>query len=729
MNEDHNRSLLELLVKVSREVATALDLRTVLQRVLYACIQYVGGERGSIVVMDDQGKPVDATIVYGKQFHDHTTQQLRDTVERGLAGWVMQNRKPALVPDTSLVDRWLLREDDAAEKSGAKSAICVPLMARDRFVGVLTLVHPVPNTFNEEHLELVQAIADQASVAVLNARLYTETQRTARVMSALAEGAASINSTLEMQDVLRRILHQTMQALQVETVALALIEQPEGNLVFQAAAGNNSGNIPGLCVGAGQGLAGKVITEARGLVIPSVRQNPGLSDIDRLDGVEMRALAIAPIQLHGKVIGVLEAVNPISGAFDPDALVVMTGLGNLAGTTIDNSKLFEQLQNAHRHYRELFEDSVDPILITDWEGKVVEVNRQAVTLSGYTSDQLRTMSIDQLHEVSWNKVGMNFEIVKGGESCNYESGLLREDGGTIPIEVYVRRVEFDDSESVQWILRDITSRKELDALRDDMTSMIFHDLRSPLGNIVSSLEMMSTMIPNDETLNSMLNIARNSTGRIQRLVNSLLDINRLEMGQQITDQHSIDPVALIRESLRDVEPSAAARQHTLANRALSVLPLIWVDVDMIYRVFVNLLENAIKFTPANGRIDIGAQISEDGMFVKFWVRDNGPGIPPAEKERIFEKFTRLRRGNNRAGGLGVGLAFCRLAVHAHGGEIWVESELEKGTTFWLTLPVATRKSTGSLKRQTGRLTFKPDKEKDEDKNKNKDKDQDQNKND
>ena len=190
MTEDRSRSLLELLVNISREVATALDLRTVLQRLLFAAIQYVGGERGSIVVMDDLGKPVDATIVYGKQLHEHTTQQLRDTVERGLAGWVIQRRKAALVPDTSKDERWLRRDDDSADKSGAKSALCVSLMARERLVGVLTLVHSVPNAFTEEHLDLMRAIADQASVAVLNARLYTESQRTARVMSSLAEGAA-----------------------------------------------------------------------------------------------------------------------------------------------------------------------------------------------------------------------------------------------------------------------------------------------------------------------------------------------------------------------------------------------------------------------------------------------------------------------------------------------------------------------------------------------------------
>lgn len=707
MPEDRTRSLLELLINVSREVATALDLRTVLQRLLFAAIQYVGGERGSIVVLDDMGKPVDATIVYGKQFHDHTTQQLRETMERGLAGWVVQHRKSALVPDTSKDDRWLRRADDSVEKSGAKSAICVPLVARERLVGVLTLVHSVPNAFNEEHLDLMQTIADQASVAVLNARLYTESQRTARVMSALAEGAAAINTSLEMPDVWRRILNQTMQALQVETVALALLNTGGNDLVFHAAAGHNSGNIPGRHIPAGQGLAGMVIRQGHGLVVPAVKAESHFGEEDKFVGIDMRALAIAPIQSQGKVIGVLEAFNPISGAFDPDAMVVMTGLGSLAGTTIQNAELFERLQKAHKHYHELFEDSVDTILITDWEGRVLEANRQAVKLSGYSVEQLHSMSIDQLHEVNWNKTGLNFEALKRDQECDYETSIHRQDGGATPIEVYARRVEFEETDSIQWILRDISERKELDSLRDDMTSMIYHDLRSPLGNIVSSLEMMSGLIPADETLTTMFNIARNSTARIQRLVNSLLDINRLEAGHQIVDQNSVDPVALVREAIRDVEPGVNGRQQTLINKATNVLPLIWVDVDMVHRVFINLLENAIKFTSVEGRIEIGAQTT-DGVFVKFWVRDNGPGISTTDQERIFDKFTRLR-GRDRPGGLGVGLAFCRLAVLGHGGEIWLESEVGKGTTFWLTLPVAQKKATGQLKRQTGRLTIKPDK--------------------
>ncbi len=704
MAEDRSRFLLELLIKVNREVAAALDLRTVLQRLLFAAIQYVGGERGSIVVMDDHGKPIDATIVYGKQLHEHTTQQLRDTLERGLAGWVMQHRKSVLVPDTSKDDRWLVRDDDSIEKSGAKSAICVPLMAREHLVGVLTLVHSVPNAFSEEHLELMQAIADQASVAVYNSRLYTESQRTARVMSALAEGAAAINASLDLPDVWRRILNQTMQALQVETVALALIEPGSDDLVFQAAAGQNSANILGKHLLDQHGLAGLVVGSGRGLIVPDVRIDSRFSDVDKFGGVEMRAVSIVPIQSQGKVIGVLEAINPISGSFDLDALLVMTGLGDLAGTTIQNARFLERLKKAHERYRELFEDSVDPILITDWEGKVLEANRQMVTFSGYSKEQLHTMSIGQLHEIKWISTGLNFETLKRDNECIYESILHKQNGESAPVEIHAHSVEFEETNSVQWILRDIIERKELDDMRKDMTDMIYHDIRSPLGNIVSSLEMMSSMIPEDETTFSLLNIAKNSASRIQRLINSLLDIDRLEAGTQITDQHAVDPLALVRESIRDVERAVSGREQVLENKAVNVLPLVWVDVDMIYRVFINLLENAIKYSPIGGHIEIGAKTT-DGAAVKFWVRDNGPGIPAADLDRIFDKFTRLR-GKNNPSGIGIGLSFCKLAVQAHGGQIWLESEPGKGTTFWLTLPAAKKKATGQLTRQTGRLTMK-----------------------
>lgn len=689
MEEDRTRVLLELLYHVSREVATALDLRTVLQRVLFESTQNIGGQRGSIVVLDDNGKPIDSTIVYGRRFHQDTTQQLRDTVERGLAGWVVRNRKPVLIPDTSQDERWLRRPDDSLDQSGPKSALCVPLLAREKLVGVLTLVHPEANAFGTEHLELMQAIADQAGIAVLNARLYTESQRQARVMTALADGAAAINKSLRLDEVLRHILNQCMQALQVETVALALIDPSNGELAFRAATGYNAGNILDRRVPAGKGLVGQVVYEGRGVVVPDVSKDSRFKNEDRFGGIETRAIAVSPIKAQGIVIGVLEAINPIADNFDPDALLVMNGIGSMAGTNIQNAQLFEKLDAAHQRYRELFETSIDPILITDWEGNILEANRMASSVSMYLDEELRNMTVDQVHEVDYSKTGEDFERIRDFYPCTYQAMLHKKDGHTVFMQVNVRPVNFEDADVLQWNFHDISERKALDDLRNDLTSMIFHDLRSPLSNIISSLDILSGLVnaKDNETIQSILEIAANSTTRIERLVNSLLDINRLESGQKIVNQDVVSLHKISNEAITEVQAIAKSRKQDVQSLIPADLPPVWVDKDMILRVFLNLLENATKFTPSGGKVK--ATANRENGWVTVSIEDNGPGIPVLERERIFDKFTRLR-GTHKPGGLGIGLAFCKMAVEGHGGEIWVESQNNVGTTFFFTLPVATK---------------------------------------
>jgi PAS domain S-box-containing protein len=689
MAEVESKSTLEFLFNVSRELASALELRTVLQRILFQSLKYVGGERASIVVLDDNGRAIDSAIVYGRKVHDHTTQQLRETVERGLAGWVVRNRQSAWVPDTSLDERWLRRPDDAADQSGAKAALCVPLMAHERLVGVLTLVHPEPGSYTKENLSLMQAISDQAGIAVLNARLYAESQRQARVMTALAASADAINASLRLDDVLQRILNETIQALQVETVALALVES-NWDLVFHAATGEHKDGIVGKRVHSGLGVVGLVAHEGEGVVIPVVREDKRFAPGELFIGFEVHAMAVAPIFALGRVIGVLQAINPISGGFDTDALMVLTGIGNLAGSTIQHAQLFEQLQAAHKRYRELFNDSVDPILVTGVDGKVHEANRQASVITEYSSRQLQGMMIDQLHDGAGGDKTVSLEKLKSGKIVSYESVLKSRSGKKIPIQVYVRKVVFEEAESLQWLMRDISERKDLDTLREELTSMIYHDLRSPLANIISSLDVLATLFPSqeNEAIQSVTTIARRSTDRIQRLVSSLLDINRLESGQAIVSQQSVIPSLLAEDALDAVRPMTDSRHQVLKSHLSDKLPPVWVDVDMIRRVLINLMENASKFTPPEGKIELGGQ--QDGDWVQLWVQDNGGGIPAAEREHIFEKYTRLK-GQENASGLGVGLAFCRLAVNGHGGKIWVESDLGQGSKFILTIPVSREK--------------------------------------
>jgi len=677
------RAVLELLYKVSREFATALDLKTVLTRVLFSAINNVGGERGSVVVMDDNGRAVDSAFVYGNQVRESATMQLKDTVDRGLAGWVVRSRKAALVPDTSMDSRWLRREDDQVDRSGAKSAICVPLMAREKLVGVLTLVHPIPKAYNDDHLELMQAIADQAGIAVLNARLFSESQRQARVMTALAEGAARLNTFVRIDDLLENILLQTKQALQVDITALALVDGED--LVFRAASSNASSLI-GRRIKLREGIAGMVVRQERAVIIPSRASDtqPLLAEVEKIPGIRVGAFACAPIHVQGKVIGVLEAINPVNRIFDPDALLVLTGLGALAGTTIQNAQLFESLDAARKRYRDLFEDSIDPIVITDLRGHILEVNKQAAIFSGQTESSMREINIEQVHEINFDKTGEQFKNI-GDTTLIYESTLFDSHGGTHPVEVYVRKVVFDDVESIQWILRDITERRDLDSLREDLAAMIYHDLRSPLANILSSVEMLDDMFPagERESAEPILRIAHHSINRIQRLVSSLLDLNRLEQNQPVGERQAVEVTALVNDALEAVRPSADGREQTINVQMEPDLAAVFVDEDMIRRVLINLLENATKYTPMGGVIELSAEASGDFLYVH--VQDNGLGIADTDRDRIFDKFTRLRNKTG-ASGLGVGLAFCKLAVQGHGGKIWVEPAPVRGSKFSFTLP-------------------------------------------
>ena len=187
---------LELLYHISREIASTLDLTIVLQRVLALSMRTIGAVSGSIIVVNDDGKPVESTIIYEDTILKHSTEKISALLESGLAGWVVNNRQPALVLNTNRDERWVKSSTQGEGNEKAKSSLSVPFIARGQLVGVITLSHPVPLFFTDEHLNLVQAIADQAAIAVMNARLYETSQQQVLVMGALAKSASSITATL-----------------------------------------------------------------------------------------------------------------------------------------------------------------------------------------------------------------------------------------------------------------------------------------------------------------------------------------------------------------------------------------------------------------------------------------------------------------------------------------------------------------------------------------------------
>jgi PAS domain S-box-containing protein len=649
-------------------------------------MQYVGAINGSIIVLNDNGEPVDSAIIAGDTVHKHTTKRLLEPLDRGLSGWVARERRVALVENTHQDSRWMPRQYEDDEKQQPKSAVSAPILTRDKLVGILTLVHPKPGFFRSEHVALVQAIADQAGIAVLNARLYDESLRQAEVMTTLAKSASGISASLNLDSVFMGILEQTILALNVQVAALTLVDMQSNSLALVAVKGRTKtkdGVLPYELEG---GVSHWVVKHDEGAIIPDASTDSRFDPkIDEVKRIISKAILCAPIHYRGQVIGTLEATNPRSGDFNQDSLLLLSGIADLAGTAIRHAQLFEQLQAAHQRYQDLFEDSIDPILITNWKGEIAEANRKAVLTSDYCKDDLRSMRIDQLHPVDRELVGNDFGELHADKTLSYESRLRTASGHEVPIQVYVREIKTEGLSRLQWILRDITEQKKLDTLRDDLISMIYHDLRSPLANVVSSLNLLQTMLPANATaMKSLLDISMRSSERIQRMTESLLDLSILEAGQPIGNRVESSVSDLIYEAVEAIESTINNKNQSICYHVQENLPRVSIDQDMIRRVVTNLLENASKYSPAGNDIEVGSR--SDAGQVSIWVQDHGGGIPASEQERIFDKFTRLS-SNNGPKGLGLGLAYCRLAVQAHGGKIWVESELGVGSRFIFTLPI------------------------------------------
>jgi len=228
--------------------------------------------------------------------------------------------------------------------------------------------------------------------------------------------------------------------------------------------------------------------------------------------------------------------------------------------------------------------------------------------------------------------------------------------------------------------------EELQRLRQETTELIIHDLRNPLSAIALSLKMLTLVLPEAvlQANHELLDIAQTSTQRMQRLVDSLLEVSRMETGEARFDMRSLNLGPLLHDVIQ--------RNAILARKGVQIdteipfdLPVV-ADHEKIERVLVNLLDNALKYTPENGHIWVQSGLRGDSVWVS--ISDTGPGIPAVDRERIFERFTQGAGDKLKRRGFGLGLAYCRLAVERHGGRIWVQDGPNGvGSRFTFTLPL------------------------------------------
>jgi signal transduction histidine kinase len=233
-----------------------------------------------------------------------------------------------------------------------------------------------------------------------------------------------------------------------------------------------------------------------------------------------------------------------------------------------------------------------------------------------------------------------------------------------------------------------TRLQDLEKLRDDLTHMIVHDLRTPLTSVVAAIQTLDMVGEVNGAQREVMEIAVTGSASLLSLINSLLDVEKFESGAMDLDYTLLSLPELISAAIAQVMPLAQAKEIALVQEITPDLPWLNGDEAKLQRVLVNLLGNAVKFTPSGGSIVLQVRPCNEGKAVEFCVRDTGEGIPPEAFDRIFEKFGQVdSRKGGRSMSTGLGLTFCKLAVEAHGGQINVESTLSHGSSFCFTIPV------------------------------------------
>lgn len=240
------------------------------------------------------------------------------------------------------------------------------------------------------------------------------------------------------------------------------------------------------------------------------------------------------------------------------------------------------------------------------------------------------------------------------------------------------------------ILRDITREKEIAEMKSDFVSCVSHELRTPLSSIKAYMEMLVDGEAQDEqSRTEFYNVIQGETNRLSRLIDNILNISRIESGAVRIQREYIPLVELTREAIDVILPQARARDITIHQQLQETSCRVVGDRDMLWQAILNLLGNATKYTPVGGSITVGLKTEQPSATVRLWVSDTGAGIPPADLPHVFDKFYRVAEHKKLAKGTGLGLNLVKHVVErVHGGQIDVQSQVGRGSTFTLGLPIA-----------------------------------------
>jgi PAS domain S-box-containing protein len=336
------------------------------------------------------------------------------------------------------------------------------------------------------------------------------------------------------------------------------------------------------------------------------------------------------------------------------------------------------------------------------DGTILWANKAELELLGYEKEEYVGRHIAEFHADQATINDVLTRLSKNQTLSSYEAKLKTKDGaikhvlissnvlweGTKFIRTRCFTRDITDLKRAQEERQQFESMKQAEAVKDQVLSILSHELRTPLNAITGFSSLMEAELagPLTDQQRRYLNKVQGSAAILLALIEDLLDINGLENGQLKLEPRPMPFSNLAVEVVGQLEPLAASAGHQLTLDVSPGLPDLVADPKRITQVLLNLINNAIKFTPDGGHITIRTR--EAGGFLRCDVTDTGPGIAVSDIPRLFKRFAQLDMSNSRKkGGVGLGLSISKALVEAHGGQIGVESDLGKGSTFWFTLPL------------------------------------------
>ncbi len=519
-------------------------------------------------------------------------------------------------------------------------------------------------------------------------------------LQALQNTSAAISGTLDKVDLGRLILEASMSLLNCPGgFLLDYIWATQSVQVTQAL--GLASKLKGLTLPVKETISWEVIETRESRILPWDEIRARVTQPVLRKMLIPCQIVMVPMVSSNRVVGILALGREDSGTpFNERDLSLLTTFANQAAVATRNAELYQDISASESKYRTLVEQAGDAIFVMDGKGLLDSVNPRALKLLGYTEQEFARLNLLDLVSPEYRQrltEELQLLVKRGNllESVN----LLHKDGRSIPVEINTVTL---GNGFYQAIVRDITVRKRLEEdlakqrdraeeasrMKSEFLATISHELRTPLHAILSYADFGLERVghADRDRLKRYFFEIQDSGALLLELINDLLDLSKIEAGKMPYRRSALTMGVVVDDACYRVAQLAEAKSISLNATSIPKEWQVYGDYEMLLRVCINLLGNAIKFTPTGGQIAVFGEIRDEGYL--FAVRDSGQGIYPEEIDVIFDKFVQSSlHAQKGSSGTGLGLSICRGIIEAHEGRIWAESAGPNlGSTFYFMLP-------------------------------------------